>query len=71
MINLQNIAKNGTGLYFVLQSYQSHPDYIAITDASTNPIVELDETVIGVFYDAIIRVKVMVQWYTTADISLR
>lgn len=71
MINLQNIATKGTGLYFVLQSYKSHPDYTALIDASTNPIVDLDEAVMGVFYDAIIRVKVMIQWYTSADISLR
>jgi len=58
MINLQNIAKTGTGLYLVLQKFTTHPDYIEIVGLDT-PKLSLDPFYADLLYTYIVKLKVL------------
>ena len=45
LINLAKISKTGTPLYFVLESYKLHPDYIEIMMRKNEKIDNVDKMI--------------------------
>lgn len=70
-MNFQNIANKGSILYFVLESYESHPDYIAVLTAKfTEPPKKkkaFKDFLNDILYSKLVQLEVIMQWYLASS----